>query len=433
MWAVYLFAGIATGATITFLILWLISLRHRCTAVDDFDVQAPTELAKFSKEAEIQQLLALGEESELTDNEIAEYTAEDASVDTALLDAEEKAADTGEYILDADTVRWLEEAEKEREAFVKAKFAGAKAPVPSLRFTLSREDVLDYMDDMWQKLSNGGDLILPSVIERKKKYTPDVLRCGEWCFSLMYEKSKVIKLIVRVDEKTATEIAKKHPTFKTAAFPGGEGWYDLIVDQSFKSKQEVYDILDAAYLNVFSMYYSQEGGRFVTDREAAQADASKIAAEVAENENTADPAYDSAIQEYAAAYEKFREKRNLPFVMTRKRMLHYVEKRSKKLAGSETVKREKRYLPASLNWKGKTYALVYEKIEKADPSKTYVSLIVRVSDSYAKWLEHFHPTVCRARFPKNRNWYVVSVDGSFRNAQMVYRVLHRAKHFVESK
>lgn len=122
--------------------------------------------------------------------------------------------------------------------------------------------------------------------------------------------------------------------------------------------------------------------------------------------------------------------------MTRKRMLIFAKNNKELKDGGVVIERQKRYMPASLKIKDKTYALVYEKAykEKSDDGsetvKTYVSLTVRITDTYAEWLALRHPEVCRARFPKNRNWYVVPVDGSFPNAQMIYRVLKRAKKFV---
>jgi hypothetical protein len=146
-----------------------------------------------------------------------------------------------------------------------------------------------------------------------------------------------------------------------------------------------------------------------------------------------DPDHDVAIAEYGEALNKFRQKHALPFVMTRKRLVHYV-KRSL-FENGEIIERSRRCLPVSLNSNGKTYALVYEKLYPTDmpageDAKSYVSLTVRISDAYGAWLQLRHSGVRRAGFPKNRYWYIVPVDASFHSAQMVYRVLKHAKKFV---
>jgi len=120
-----------------------------------------------------------------------------------------------------------------------------------------------------------------------------------------------------------------------------------------------------------------------------------------------------------------------PFYMTRKRILHWA-KRNLTECG-EIIKRSQWHMPASLNLCGKTYALIYEKPcgeDGTDGPRVCVSMTVRICDRYAKWLAMRHPGVHRAYFPKNRNWYAVPIDGSFKNAQMVYRVLRRARSFV---
>lgn len=389
---------------------------------------------------DIAELLALVEEEELTETEIAEIIGSEESGATAddtqsNAGAEEQAAESGEIIIDEETRQILAEAAIERQAFVEAKKAGAAAVVPELRFTLSREDVIDYVDDMAENSERFP--VTPKLTQKSKKHYCDTLYCGQWCFGLMYERSSVIKFTLRMDGEFAAEIDKNHTAFKVALFPKGEAWYDLVVDSSFGSKREVFDILDKCYDFVLARYYREENQKYITDTAAAKADAETVAEEVKDNAKTQDPAFDLAIAEREEALLKFRAKNQLSFKMTRKRMLLYANSNKELTSGGGVaIEREKRYTPASLKIKGKTYAMIYEKAYKKKSSdgseiiKTYVSLTVRISDTYADWLALRHPEVCRARFPKNRNWYIVPVDGSFPNAQMVYRVLKRAKKFV---
>jgi len=442
--ALYLITGLVCGAALTFVILYLLIRAKKVPA----ETSANDDLAGHAEAVDTPCLASLGSEKEFTDAENAEFAEEDAAAEAELCGCgccgacdwayeEEKAAEADEVITAGEVAAALAEAEKERDAFVDAKKCGAAIVVPELRFTLSREDVLDYIEDMAKALQEQEENpVLPAALLRKKKHFCDSLRCGEWCFALMYERFNVIKLTLRLDAETAGKIAAEHTAFRIALFPKGEFWYDLIVDSSFVSKREVYDIIDAAYAFVLGRYYRKENDVYKTDIAAARADASEIESVVAENADTPDPAFDTAVEEYAEALKTFRQKHKLPFRMTRKRLLDYA-KRSLCDEGGEVIVRPKRCLPASLNSNGKTYALVYDKLCSGQTApdesvKSYVSLTVRISDVYAAWLALRHPEVCRARFPKNRNWYVVPVDGSFRSAQMVYRVLKRAKKFVEN-
>jgi predicted DNA-binding protein (MmcQ/YjbR family) len=135
----------------------------------------------------------------------------------------------------------------------------------------------------------------------------------------------------------------------------------------------------------------------------------------------ADPVYEQAIAEWKRAVAAYKERYVPDFRLTRKRVLSY----ARRLANTEVVERGKATLPASVkNEQGKTVAMVYER-------KGEVSLTLRIADTYAEWLALRHPFVRRAKFPKNRNWYVVPVDGTFPNAQMVYRTIKRAKKFCK--
>lgn len=436
MWALYLAAGLVCGAGLTYIILYLLTLQGKERAAapalpyaDDYQETEEEEETGFA---------ALGIEEELSQAEIAEFTAEDAKAaaetETAgsLAMQDETAAETGVVLFDAEAAAEALEAERERKAFIKAKKEGGKAVVPALRFTLSRQDVIDFITDMRESLSmDEAKPVLPSVVFKKRKHFCDSMHCGEWCFGLMYEKENVIKFTLRLGEKQAGEISANHTAFRTALFPKGENWYDLIVDQSFSSKAEVYKILEASFAFVLGLYYRKELERYLTDTAAARADTLRIARGVPAASETADPLYETAIAEYRVALEKFRLKNKLNFNMTRKRIVYWARRNLSECG--EILERSRRDMPASLNLCGKTYALIYEKIyrESGSPDpKLYVSATVRISDPYAQWLALRHPGVRRAHFPKNRNWYVVPIDASFKNAQMVYRVLKHARNFV---
>jgi len=428
MWVLYLIAGIVCGAIITITILYLLSMKN--SNKDNIEyVTVDPELVGHSATIE-HKCLACPNPDEFTCDQLECFNKEDSLVEDLTLD--ETAAENDDLIIDELIALQIQEANKETLEYIQS---GKKNEVPALRFTLSREDVFDYMEDKEGILINEGKSVFPSVIVRTKKHYCDSLHCGKWCFGLMWERKGVIKFTLRLDENVVKDIKSKHPVMNLALFPAGENWYDLVIDQSFNNKQEVYDILDMAFNFVFEKYYKEVNGVYKTDEKAARYDLMVISNGLEEAVKLEDPAYDEAIIEYEKALLKYRQKKVIPFIMTRTRMLRYVQ-RTFTLEGEEVVSRSKQCLPASLKSKGKVYALVYEKmyLNNFPDNKTnsYVSMTVRISDVYAKWLALRHPEVCRAAFPKNRNWYVVPVDGSFSNARMVYRVLKNAKKFVES-
>jgi|GEM_PF-2445668 len=432
---VLLMIGLVCGTGITLALLYLFSRRFfraaALPALQPFD-------EGYAETGEAAVFEAFGDGTELSETEISEIMDEDAEAEAelegedSLADEEEAAAETGAVLFGGDAAQILAEAEAERAAFIRAKKEGGEVIVPALRFTLSREDVIDFIADMRESLSMEEEQpVLPSVILRQKRHYCDSLHCGVWCFGLMYEKENVIKFTLRLSEKQAEEIGAKHTAFRKALFPKGENWYDLIVDQSFSSKKEVYSILEASFAYILGLYYRKELERYLTDTAAARADRLQIEDGIPANSEAADPLYETAIEEYRAALEKFRLKNRLTFNMTRKRVIFWA-KRNLSECG-EIAERPQRHMPASLKLCGKTYALIYEKVyrESGSPDpKLYVSMTVRISAPYAQWLALRHPGVRRAYFPKNRNWYVVPVDASFRNAQMVYRVLKHARKFV---
>jgi predicted DNA-binding protein (MmcQ/YjbR family) len=391
---------------------------------------------------------ALGEEKDLSEAEIEAIQKEDAAAEVkyagAGLAGEEQAAEKGLVVIDEETKRFFEELEKERQAYIEAKKKGAPAEVPLLHFTLSREDVVDYV---FNTIGNTKRYPVPQkIVFKKSKHSCDALYCGAWCFGMVHEHGHVIRLTLRMTEELAARLNEKYTSFKPAAFLKGDNWYDLIVDASFGSKKEVYEILNDCYDTILNRYYQSEKDKYITDTEAAGADAKLVDANMEEHALMPDEAFELAMSEYMAALQKFKRKYKLTFHMTRQRAILYAE--TKLGENGEVIERsEKRWLPASLNAGGKTYALVYEKAYlesatgkkgkinyaeemKAGNLKVAVSLTVRISDAYAEWLALRHPEVRRARFPKNRNWYVVPVGGSFPNAEMVYRVLRHAKAFV---
>ncbi|GHU99942.1 hypothetical protein FACS1894211_06250 [Clostridia bacterium] len=84
-------------------------------------------------------------------------------------------------------------------------------------------------------------------------------------------------------------------------------------------------------------------------------------------------------------------------------------------------------LPISLKIRSRTFAMLYA----ADDGG--VSMIVRITDSYADGLARSHPGIRRATWPKGPNWYFISIDDTFSDADDVFNILTLARNLVAGK
>jgi predicted DNA-binding protein (MmcQ/YjbR family) len=305
-------------------------------------------------------------------------------------------------------------------AYVEARKMGLQSDVPALAFLLTREDVLDYLDKM--KEDSKRFPVEPYADLRQKRHLPDVLKCGVWTFAMVYEKDDVIKFITRMDDSFQQELTKSHTGTKVSLFPKGDNWYDVIVDGSYVSKNEVFHILDRCYDFVLNRYYKMEADsrKYVTDEETARKDSETLHDVVLDNAYVTDPVFDQAISEHKEALVKYRMDMAQTFSLSRDRILEYIRKWSPETI---IVERPKVYMPASMKYARRTYALIYERFAT-------VRMIVRIQDGLAKELSLRHPLLTRAKFPKNRNWYSMDVDGSFEKPQQVFLILRQAQNYV---
>ncbi|GHV00677.1 hypothetical protein FACS1894211_08570 [Clostridia bacterium] len=313
----------------------------------------------------------------------------------------------------------------EPERTVVADESPAPVPVPESEkparlFTLSREDVFDHAEDM-----NNDRVRFPvpaNIKEKTHAKLPDYLRCGERCFGLMYERDDLVfSFILRMDAELAKTVSERHP-IKRSKFPGGDNWYKLVIDASYKSKRGVYKLLDECYEYVWRKYY--EGKDADADAPEARIEQAQIEADAARNAGLSDEDAVAAEKAYRAALAKYKAEHFSDFKITRKEII--ADTRAARLKGVAAAERDDRpYLPASLNCKGRTYAMLYEK-------DGAVSMTVRISDAYAETLAETHPEVRRARWPKVRNWYIVPVDGAFPGKDAVYEVLNSGITFVSA-
>ena len=290
----------------------------------------------------------------------------------------------------------------------------------AIKFTLSREDVLDYLEDMANNLEKYP--VQANVRLRTKNHLSDSLNCGVWTFAMMYEKNDTIKFVLRISDERGLELGKKYTSVR-AGFPKGDYWYNMIIDQKFNSKKEVFGILDECYFFVLGKYYTLTDNGYVTDEELAKQEEQEVSNQLAENENADDELFDAAVAEREKAVKEYRSSVKIKFEMSREKIMKH--EKELKLAGVEVQENSKWHLPACLKIEDKTYAMVYEKDGE-------VSLTLRVSDEIGKEMAETRPEVRRARFPKTRNWYIVPVDGTFTEDKELYDLIDTAREFVKN-
>lgn len=310
----------------------------------------------------------------------------------------------------------------ERAAYIESKKKGADVPLPMSRLYMTREEIIDYIDD----LDSTAHPIAASIRFRKKDMLPDIIKCGPWVFALMYEKKGVLKLVLRIDDNTARLLSTMHTGIKKSQSLSGDNWYDAVIDLSYVFKSEVFDLLEKAYLFVSRKYFNYAPAQklYITDEDEAQKDFINIEAEIAANIRTIDAYYDEAIRETIIAQERYRQLYGNVFRVKRSRLIKYFRKYLPE--GAEIIEREQFFRPTSLVYKDKVFALVYQR-------GGWAKVIIRCSAAYAQKLEKLHPVVYRARFPKGKNWYCVLLETSFRSTNSAYRVLVNAYKFVKGK
>ena len=301
-----------------------------------------------------------------------------------------------------------------------ATLAEEVAPISKL-FTLSRADVLDHADDM-----SNYTVRFPVKVNVKKKTKdekPDYLLCGDRYFALMYEHNELVfSCILRMSSATAQRIGGRHKVrpFKLAHH---DNWYKLTVDVSFNNKREVYIVLNECYDFVYENYYKGKDIGF--NAEEAVAEQASIDAALANYYGLDQDVDDAAAEKaYYEALDKYKEEHFTDFKITRQEI--GAEARKQKSEGVTVAERPaKPHLPASLKWKGRTFAMLYEKND-------VVSMTIRIPDEYAESLIPKHPEVRRAKFPIGHNWYIVPVDGAFRNQEQLFEVINKAREFVKT-
>jgi len=291
-------------------------------------------------------------------------------------------------------------------------FVPAAEPEEVQLFLLSRQDVLDHIEAMQKDTERF--LLSPTLKERETENLPDYIKCGEICFSIVFERNDCVhNIAVRLDMEMAKIHGELHPV-EHATYLSGDDWYNLSIDQSYKCKREVYNILDASYDYVFKL-------QSLLTEEQAKAEALVIEQEFNDNAAEVEKAAAVAEMNYIKALEKFKADYYTGFVITRREILS-----DTKAIGNDNitiVEKDEPQMPVSLKYKTKTYAILYG-------TDRGVMMVVKLSDTFADKLAVKLPEIRRAKFPAGANWYYVPVDGAFDGKEAVYTVLNASYRYV---
>ena len=113
-----------------------------------------------------------------------------------------------------------------------------------VQFALPRLEVFMHVWDMSADTGRFGDK--PRVIARTSGFDPDYLVCGAGrVFGIMYGgEDSVSNIILRMNGETAAFCEKKGYRIQREIFFKGGEWYNLTIGSPFRTKEEVYGILD---------------------------------------------------------------------------------------------------------------------------------------------------------------------------------------------
>ncbi|GHU98097.1 hypothetical protein FACS1894211_01280 [Clostridia bacterium] len=280
-------------------------------------------------------------------------------------------------------------------------------------FTLSRADVFDRLEDM---AANEQRFSQPVIVQkRKKSYLPDYLFCGDRLFGMIWQKRKVLKFTLRLDDEGAQRLKKEHVLARRPVLAVKGDWMEVVVDSTFDSKEDACALLKKAYYHTLLNHAEKEGGQ--EEFQSIDAIVRKKA------ETTADEALISVAAEHARAVKEFRTSAGAAPDVDLNRIAAYERKRY----GAEievTIQEGAASSKGTFKTAGQTYAVIAER-------KGKLSMRVRLNDVTGRGLQRPHPESCRTLAPKERGWYFVPVDGTFPLTGRMYKLLASAKLYTE--
>jgi len=102
-------------------------------------------------------------------------------------------------------------------------------------------------DEMVERFSRIDDSSLEIVDRFDNPRLPSSFKWRNKTFVNLFGTDKGIILVAKLPEEKAAYIKQAHPSLCPASFPKGKNWYSLLIDDTFKSKEDVMRIIYAGY------------------------------------------------------------------------------------------------------------------------------------------------------------------------------------------
>ena len=275
---------------------------------------------------------------------------------------------------------------------------GALIPRKSNIEALTREEVLAFAAGL------EGEVPV-SIYERGSEDLPVSCRAGICTFMLVYERNGVVKIVLRLHKKTASDLKKKYKLFAKAAFPKGGDWYKWILTSEIKTLADVEIAIRMSYKYVYRLNYDAESGE--VDAAYVNGEEAKINEEVLRYKDLPDRDFIVASGGSGAAFSLYGKKEMAAFVMS--------------LAAEYPVtvsETESDTAPSTCKVVDKSFLLAYEKDGVA-------KMIFRVSEEEFDAIKRKHPRAEVSAFPSSTlyKWYVTVIDETFHTNEDIEEII----------
>ena len=364
------------------------------------------EAALLAKQAELEQAERSKQQAEQVALE-AQRSKQEA--EQAALEAQRSKAEAEQAVLEAQ--RSKEEAERvarEAEEQVRVMRENEENAIVKERKTtidrLDKSEILAYADCL-------ADPLETTIYSRGGKDLPDSIRVGICTFMLVYERKGMVKLVLRLDKKTASALEKQFKLFTKAVYPKGGDWYRWILSSEVTDLAVVSATIDASYKYVYFGNYGEQGTALKPDY--VNAEENRINEAILRYQDLPDRdfivASDAAGKE-GAAYSLYGKKEIAAY--------------GKSLAPEYPVKvteTESDLSPSTLKVGKKAFLMAYEKDGVA-------KMIFRLSPEEWAQVKQKHPTAEISPFPKAKgySWYVAYIDETFTSNGEVEEIIRSA-------
>lgn len=110
-----------------------------------------------------------------------------------------------------------------------------------LEFSMSKQKITDHIKETQPESC--------TIVEREKTKTglilPNSFNWNNRTYLMVYEKKGVVKMVCRCSDAYADNLSLTHVEVCRSRFPKGKNWYDVVIDGTFSTEQEVWDIIEA--------------------------------------------------------------------------------------------------------------------------------------------------------------------------------------------